>query len=433
MIYTLTSDIFDIFTMNIFFNTIFQKRNKNIPYPIFISFFVLYEFTGFITNSYFNLSGSKHLYIVSLVSILTIFLLTFLYNANLKLRLLSAVSYHILGGLSEVVIYIIISYFPKEDRAKILSQNGICLAISQILFFVFIMFAVLFVKRKKSELLTLQYSILILFTPVLTNILILSISNAPQNNIFHKTMNTLAIIGLLAANIVNYFLLDNLLKIKELEITKKQLNDKLEYQTKKYLLLSTTYKNSRKIIHDVKKHYFFIRECLHKQHYNEIDDYINTSIGDMEQTFNRINTGNLVIDSFVSNYMMLAEHNNIVFKTNIKVDLDNIQISDYDFSIILGNLLDNCYNACEKIMPPRKREIDVDIFTTERELVIHLYNTFLPDTIKYDDDELVHGYGTANVFNITHTNRGNYNNFIKKNFYHAVVTIPCNIDKYKKI
>ena len=49
MIYTLTSDIFDIFTMNIFFNTIFQKRNKNIPYPIFISFFVLYEFIGFIT------------------------------------------------------------------------------------------------------------------------------------------------------------------------------------------------------------------------------------------------------------------------------------------------------------------------------------------------------------------------------------------------
>lgn len=112
MIYTLTSDIFDIFTMNIFFNTIFQKRNKNIPYPIFISFFVLYEFIGFITNSYFNLSGSKHLYIVSLVSILTIFLLTFLYNANLKLRLLSAISYHVLGGLSEVVIlyyYILLS------------------------------------------------------------------------------------------------------------------------------------------------------------------------------------------------------------------------------------------------------------------------------------------------------------------------------------
>ena len=41
-----------------------------------------------------------------------------------------------------------------------------------------------------------------------------------------------------------YFLLDSLLKVKELEITKKQLNDKLEYQTKKYLLLSTTYKNS---------------------------------------------------------------------------------------------------------------------------------------------------------------------------------------------
>lgn len=118
MIYTLTSDIFDIFTMNIFFNTIFQKRNKNIPYPIFISFFVLYEFIGFITNSYFNLSGSKHLYIVSLVSILTIFLLTFLYNANLKLRLLSAISYHVLGGLSEVVIYILYPTFQRKTGLK---------------------------------------------------------------------------------------------------------------------------------------------------------------------------------------------------------------------------------------------------------------------------------------------------------------------------
>ena len=59
MIYTLTSDIFDIFTMNIFFNTIFQKRNKNIPYPIFISFFVLYEFIGFITNSYFAVLSTQ--------------------------------------------------------------------------------------------------------------------------------------------------------------------------------------------------------------------------------------------------------------------------------------------------------------------------------------------------------------------------------------
>ena len=50
MIYTLTSDIFDIITMNIFFNTIFQKRNKNIPYPIFFSFFVLFEFIVFIIS-----------------------------------------------------------------------------------------------------------------------------------------------------------------------------------------------------------------------------------------------------------------------------------------------------------------------------------------------------------------------------------------------
>ena len=432
MIYTLTSDIFDIFTMNIFFNTIFQKRNKNIPYPIFISFFVLYEFIGFITNSYFNLSGSKHLYIVSLVSILTIFLLTFLYNANLKLRLLSAISYHVLGGLSEVVIYIIISYFPKEDRAKILSQNGICLAISQILFFVFIMFAVLFVKRKKSELLTLQYSILILFTPVLTNILILSISNAPKNNIFHKTMNTLAIIGLLAANIVNYFLLDSLLKIKELEITKKQLNDKLEYQTKKYLLLSTTYKNSRKIIHDVKKHYFFIRECLHKQHYSEIDDYINTSIGDMEQTFNRINTGNLVIDAFISNYINMAKAEGIQLNTNIKINAKTIPVKDYDLCIIIGNLMDNSFNAVRKITNANSRHINIDLYTDDFQFVVHVKNTRVAVDAekekKIDPNEYYHGYGITNIINTSDKYKGVYSCYTESEIFETIIIYPIITD-----
>lgn len=433
MIYTIVSDFFDICTLIIFFNTTLVKRYNKIPYPVFLLCFALYEIVGFITNNHFNyITGKNYLYIVTLVSITTIFSLTFLYTASIKMRLLTAISYQLIGGLSESIIFTIISLLPRDDSQKILSNNGLCLALSQICVFIFIMIGRLFLRKKRNQLLTTQYSILVLFMPVLTIFVMITIPETSSTSTFHKFLNIFAITGLLVANIVNYTLLNSLLKVKELEITKAQLNDRLEYQAKKYLLLSTTYKNSRRIIHDTKKHYFYIRECLHKQMYNEIDKYLDTSIGDMEQTFNRINTGNLVIDSFVSNYMMVAEQNNIVFKTDIKVDLENIQISDYDFSIILGNLLDNCYNACEKVLPPKKREIDVDIFTTDFELVIHLYNTFIPEKTKYDDDQLIHGYGTANVNNITLANRGTYTNFIKHDMYHAVVSIPCNIDKHKK-
>ena len=67
MIYTIASDIFDISTIIIFFNTVFLKRKKELPYPIFLLFFVLYEVIGFVTNYNFNVAGNKKLYIVVLL------------------------------------------------------------------------------------------------------------------------------------------------------------------------------------------------------------------------------------------------------------------------------------------------------------------------------------------------------------------------------
>lgn len=424
--------IFDIAILIIFFNAIFAKRNEKVSYPIFFCCFILAQIVDSSSGILFNLSTDRNLvYIITITNIITSFLLTFLYIGNLKIRFFTAISYQIFGGLAENTIYTIFSLLPQNMRKLLLTNNPICLASSKIVLFIFVTAATLILKKKRKGLLSAQYSFLVLFMPILTIFILITIPDVSNPDTFHKLLNMIAIIGLMATNVINYFLLDNILKVHELEISKNQLNDQLEYQSKKYLLLSTTYKNSRSIIHDTKKHYYYIIDCLHRQSYDEIEDYLENSINEMEVNFNRINTGNLVIDAFVSNHQIVAEQNNIIFKTNIQVDLDNIQIEDYDFSIILGNLLDNCYNACTKIMAPKRREIDVEIYTTDRELVIHLSNTFNPDTTKYSEHELVHGFGTANINNIAIENHGTYSNFIDKNMYHAVVTIPCNIDIHR--
>ena len=46
---------------------------------------------------------------------------------------------------------------------------------------------------------------------------------------------------------------------------------------------------------------------------------------DIEQSYNRINTGNLVIDAFVSNHMSIAEKENIEFRTDIQVSLSTFK------------------------------------------------------------------------------------------------------------
>ncbi len=432
MIFNIFICIFDIAILNIFYNAVFLKRNEKIPHFIFYVFFIVAQIFETTAGTFFNLAKNSSLISITiLTSTLTAFLLTFLYKSTLKIRIFASMTYQILCGFSESSIYTIFSLLPLNKSKLLLSNNNICLAASKIILFIFIIVSTLILKKKRKQLLSAQYSFLVLFMPVLTIFMLIAIPDTSQSSTFHKLLNMIATIGLMLANIINYFLLDNILKVHELEISKNQLNDQLEYQSKKYLLLSTTYKNSRSIIHDTKKHYYYIIDCLHRQSYDEIEDYLENSINEMEVNFNRINTGNLVIDAFVSNHQIVAEQNNIIFKTNIQVDLDNIQIEDYDFSIILGNLLDNCYNACTKIMAPKRREIDVEIYTTDRELVIHLSNTFNPDTTKYSEHELVHGFGTANINNIAIENHGTYSNFIDKNMYHAVVTIPCNIDIHR--
>ena len=424
--------IFDIAILIIFYNSIFIHRHEKVPYALFLLPFILEQLIGYFTSNLFNLSTGKNaVYIIIIISNINVFCLTFLYKSTLKIRIFAAASYQILCGFSEACIYIIFSLLPKNTSKLLLANNDICLVASKIILFMFVIIGTLILKKKRKQILSAQYSFFVLFMPILTIFILTIIPEIPQSSTFHKLLNMIAIIGLMATNVINYFLLDNILKVHELEISKNQLNDQLEYQSKKYLLLSTTYKNSRSIIHDTKKHYYYIIDCLHRQSYDEIEDYLENSINEMEVNFNRINTGNLVIDAFVSNHQMVAEQNNIIFKTNIQVNLDNIQIEDYDFSIILGNLLDNCYNACTKIMAPKRREIDVEIYTTDRELVIHLSNTFNPDTTKYSEHELVHGFGTANINNIAIENHGTYSNFIDKNMYHAVVTIPCNIDIHR--
>ncbi|MBO5489674.1 MAG: GHKL domain-containing protein, partial [Eubacterium sp.] len=128
-----------------------------------------------------------------------------------------------------------------------------------------------------------------------------------------------------------------------------------------------------------------------------------------------------------SNYLSMAERENIEFLTDIQVSFSNIQIDDYDFSIILGNLLDNSLEACREIQFPFPRQIAVSIHTSSRELLIHIYNSISKQKKENSKDELKHGYGTANIENITLKYYGTYTHYIEKDRYHAIVSIPCNI------
>lgn len=232
-------------------------------------------------------------------------------------------------------------------------------------------------------------------------------------------------------NVANCFLLENVLKVNELRQIELQQKKQLENQIAKYQQISTVYRNSRKLLHDMKKHFFFISHCVENWEYDAVVPYINNIIQDMEQTHNKVNTGNLVIDAFVSNHMTIAEQENIEFSSDIQISVHQIEIRDYDLSVVLGNLLNNALYACRKVEPPFPHHISVQIFTTSMELVIHISNSVSMSCRESEDkmEDLYHGFGTKNVEFIVEHYLGTFTHYIEQEKYHCIVAIPYNINR----
>lgn len=195
------------------------------------------------------------------------------------------------------------------------------------------------------------------------------------------------------------------------------------YQFNKYNQISTAYRNIRSLLHDTKQHFFYLQECIDREDYDKIKDYLLPAMRDLENSYNKINTGNLVIDSFISNYLDMANAENISFNTDLQIEMSRIQIRDYDLCVILGNMLDNCMQACRRIIPPAQRCISVQLFTNETEFVIHISNSITSSMILPNHNQ-DHDSTLQNVKYIVKKYNGNFNYFTNSNTHHGVVTLP---------
>lgn len=100
----------------------------------------------------------------------------------------------------------------------------------------------------------------------------------------------------------------------------------------------------------------------------------------------------------------------------------------YDLCVILGNLLDNSINACRTISMQNDKLIEVEIYTSKVEFVIHIKNSIDPKTTKKGnfsaEKNLYHGYGIANIQKLVEKYKGIYSYFHELQFYEAIIVIP---------
>lgn len=431
------SMFFDAFISIIYMNGIMKKRKEGIPAFVFYIAVVIMEMLLSVNLSQFiSLPQTCITFINSAISIITLFILCLFYDTSMKYRIFTALSFQVLASLGEGLFTIAVNavnpdFFETADTDFM--YRFMELGCTMSLFLLAII--VILIWNRKSSAGTRGFNMLALTTPVIS-LLILTPMAMKNDSLTHYTdYDTIIIVGLSVLNIVNYILVNQSQHITELTTANKQMEQQIAFQKEKYTQLGASYKNSRRVIHDTKKHYFAISEYIKNGNYSALTDYLKLAIDDLESTYAKFNTGNLVIDSFLTNYYNLATQNNITFNTELNVNYNRIPINDYDLCVILGNLLDNCINACNNIGLAEKF-IYVEICTNDEDrFIIRTKNPI------YDKDNskssgyatpFEHGYGLKNIENIVERNYGFVKCVEADDSFQVHILIPI-IDNSKRI
>lgn len=394
--------VLDAVAMYMYYQTLYDKRRRDVSsvWVIVVCIVTQFFYEG-MTQFMMGDTSQRALYLRSLLAIATYFILTYFYRLKLQERVFAAVSIMIINIVFEDGSYYLVSHITGvEDQMDHLPAWSF-IAISYVKGLIVLVAILLFraVWKRKEEVHSKMYSLLLIIVPLLSGVLI-TMPPCSEMIVSNPQFYIVLLLFLFVINVVNYVLLGNVLKAEELEQKNQMLDNQLIRQKQRYDQLGEAYREIRSFVHDTKKHFNCINECVKRKEYNVITAYTQEAMADLESRYATVNTGCLAIDALVSNFMLQTRSKGIQLTTGLKVEAQRVPVSDYHLAIILGNLLDNALNACQGQLNPK---IVLKIQQVENNaFAIYIANTYVPEpddkvVQNLDEMDFIHGYGLDNV------------------------------------
>lgn len=155
--------------------------------------------------------------------------------------------------------------------------------------------------------------------------------------------------------------------------------------------------------HDYHNHMQSVKAYLAMDNLEEARAYLDRLEQDLDDIDLLFNTGNINADAILNSKISLA------IKKGIQVDYKatvpkELSVSDIDLCVVIGNLIDNAVEACEKV-EAEKRFIRLYIGILRRQLYLSVSNATNEVVRKFDEEYITtkrgnHGHGLKRINNI---------------------------------
>jgi len=233
------------------------------------------------------------------------------------------------------------------------------------------------------------------------------------------------LIGFLMVDLFLAHILNMVSKAYQYENDLNLIKELQKMQLESYKETERKYRESRAIIHDIKKHFDVITE-LQENDKEKADEYRKHIDMQMEKIFCGYHCSNRIMGVILSQKMSKAKANGI--KVDVSVDDINIDfIDDLDITAIFANLWDNAIEACEKV--ESNKYIKFSLSRYNGFILIDLENSFdgICEKIgnKFKSTKKQHnGVGLSSIYASVEKYNGLFSVKDDKNFFKSEITIP---------
>lgn len=166
--------------------------------------------------------------------------------------------------------------------------------------------------------------------------------------------------------------------------------------------------------HEFARHLQMIQSMTYLNEIDGLKEYIDGISSNNTVDYNVVNTNNISIASLLNTKQLVAEKNNIKFDFAIKTDITKLNIPSWDLCSLIGNILDNSFDAV--MLNSKNREVGFEVVEYEDNILFGFYNNG-PKIGKNELNEIFNfgyttkdsksrGYGLSIVQNLVNQHNG---------------------------
>lgn len=390
----------------IFFDAFFQRRHSSGLHWVCGASWAL--LSCFVMNLLGPLSSGKKLVLVPLLYWLAG---VFLYTGPRLMQLVIAFLYHALSTVISYLVLFAAVLITGNSWITFLYDVPSYILTGSLQSFAVLAFALLirrFHTPVEYDRQNKNWMLLTVFFPLASILTIFLLYSAALGVHSSSYLMMICTVILLISNLIVLLVIENLQKSTREHEALLAVNERMQAQEQSLNALDAAYSAQRKLTHDFRRHLSVLTEFLRQNHKEEALNYLEQLSQQQTERILPINTHHAAMDAVLNQKFYAARKSGIDIQFEVN-DLSALKIKSIDSTVVLGNLLDNAIEACQKLPADAPRWIQASVVLTPEpdgksaSLFVSVLNPSQPVLIKDNsvattkEDPSLHGFGLLAV------------------------------------